>query len=118
MSQDRKMRWTVKGKRPAFNEQSIDRLFSMVMALTSEMAVLRHRVDSMQKLAEQDGWLKDGALENYRPDLGERKDREAWREQFLARIMYVIEEELADLQSGDSEERYWSTVADIEAGDA
>lgn len=118
MSTPKAMRWTVKGKRPAFNEQSIDRLFSMVMALTSEMAVLRHRLDSMQQLAQQDGWLKEGALEAYVPPLEEREEREEWREKFLSRVMYLIEEELADLQSGASEERYWSTVADIETGDA
>lgn len=118
MADKRNMQWTVTGKRPAFNEENVDRLFSMVMALTSEVAVLRHRLDSMQKLSEANGWLADGALEDYTPDLPERQDREAWREGFLARIMYVMEEELADLEAGESEERYWSKISDIETGDA
>jgi len=118
MTTKRQMPWTVKGKRPSFNEDSVDRLFSMVMALTSEVAVLRHRLDSMQKLAERHGWLGDDALESYMPDLEERKDREAWREAFIARILYVFEEELADLEAGESEERYWAKIADIEGGDA
>lgn len=118
MPDKRDMQWTVTGKRPAFNEENVDRLFSMVLALTSEMAVMRHRMDSMQKLAEANGWLADGALEAYMPDLPERKDREAWREGFLARVMYVMEEELADLEAGESQESYWSKIADIETGDA
>ncbi|MEM6681268.1 MAG: hypothetical protein AAF607_03410 [Pseudomonadota bacterium] len=114
----RQLPWTVKGKRPQINEDSVDRLFSMVMALTSEVAVLRHRLDSMQKLAQNHGWLDREALENYLPDSEERREREAWREAFISRVLYVFEEELANLEGGESTERYWSKIADVESGDA
>ncbi|MEM7570899.1 MAG: hypothetical protein AAF337_13990 [Pseudomonadota bacterium] len=81
---EKTMQWTVTGKRPELNTpDTVDRLFSMVMALTGEVGVLRHRLDSMQKLAEANGWLADGALEAYTPELDEREDREAWREAFF-----------------------------------
>lgn len=113
------MQWTVKGKRPELNDPAaLDRLFSMVMALTSEVAVLRNRLDSMQKLAEANGWLADLALENYTPDVAERGEREAWREAFLGRVLYIFEEELADLQRGATSENYWKAIEDIEKGDS
>lgn len=116
---DKQMQWTVTGKRPELNDpNTVDRLFSMVMALTSEVGVLRHRLDSMQKLAEANGWLQDGALEGYMPDIDERKDREAWREAYLSRVLYIFEEELADLKRGETSEKYWETIADIETGDS
>ncbi|MEO0412229.1 MAG: hypothetical protein AAF221_10380 [Pseudomonadota bacterium] len=116
---DKQMQWTVTGKRPELNDpNTVDRLFSMVMALTSEVGVLRHRLDSMQKLAESHGWLAADALENYMPDLDERKDREAWREAFLGRVLYIFEEEMADLERGETKEAYWNTIEDIEKGDS
>ncbi|MEM9288870.1 MAG: hypothetical protein AAGA36_11070 [Pseudomonadota bacterium] len=114
-----KMQWTVTGKRPDINSpEAIDRLFAMVMALTGEVAVLRHRLDSMQKLAETHGWLAQEALEAYTPDLPERESREAWRQDFLSRVLYIFEEELADLKGGETADSYWQTIADIEKGDS
>jgi hypothetical protein len=111
------MRDTVKGKRPAFHDNaSIDRLISMVLALTSDVAVLRDRLATLEALGRDAGWLKDGAIDAYVPSLDERKQREASRDAMLARLFHVLKEELDDLHPGEQGD-YWETIGKIERGE-
>lgn len=109
---------TVKGKRPEFHDNaSVDRLVAMVLALTSEVAVLRDRLVTVEALGRQAGWLPEGAVEGYQPDLAERQDRDAWREAYLGRVFHVLREELDDLEQGRTAEDYWTTIGRIERGE-
>lgn len=106
---------TARGKRPAFHENaSIDRLVSMVLALTSELSVLRDRVDTLELLGTQAGWLADGAVESFVPDLPLRERREAAREAYLGRVLHIMQAEIDGL---GRDEDYWATIGEIE-GDA
>ena len=108
---------TVRGARPRFHEDaSTDRLVAMVLALTSEVAALRHRLDSFQSLAERNGWLTEGALDAFDPDLPERESRERWREDMLKRVFHIVEQELAELRRGEDAAGYWRAVDDVERG--
>jgi hypothetical protein len=108
----------VRGQRPAFHEQgSIDRLVAMVLALTAEVSVLADRVRTLEALGARAGWLEDGAVDGYRPDLPEREARERAREALVGRVLAIVDEELADLADGDSEGEYWRRVRAIEAGE-
>jgi hypothetical protein len=118
MSDRTQLRRTVKGKRPAFHDNtSVDKLISITLALASEVSVLRDRLATLQKLGEDAGWLKEGAVEAYVPGKAERVSREAQREEYLQRLFYVMKEELDDLQGDDSADGYWSTIGKIERGD-
>lgn len=109
---------TARGKRPRFHEQdSIDRLVAMVMALTSEVSVLRDRLDTVETLGQRAGWLGSGAVDGYVPDLDERKAREARREAYLSRVFAVMKAEIAELEGEASEDRYWQTIDAIERGE-
>lgn len=109
---------TVRGKRPDIHaDPASDRLIAMVLALASEMSVLKDRLASMQALAERHGWLAAGAVDGYVPDLEERGAREREREAFLDRIFHVLKEELSDLEQGETRESYWRAVEGIERGE-
>ena len=110
---------TVRGARPRFHQdETNDRLISMVLTLTSELAVLRHRLDDFQRLAEEHGGRKEGELEAFRPELEERKRRESWREDMLDRVFYVVEQELSELRRGEDKDRYWQAVGESEMGES
>ena len=105
---------TARGKRPAFHENgAIDRLVAIVMALTSEVSVLRDRVDTMELLGSQSGWLGQGAVDAFVPDLATRERREAAREAYLGRVLHILRAEVEGLER---DEDYWTAIGEIEAG--
>jgi hypothetical protein len=108
----------VSGARPAFHaEPAIDRLVAMVLALTRENSILRDRFDTLEILAEQAGWLQPGAIDAYVAPLDVRQRREASREAMIGRVLAIMSEEIADLEAGATDDRYWATIEGIERGE-
>lgn len=109
---------SVRGKRPRIHDDpAIDRLVAMVLTLAQEVSVTRDRLDSLQRLAEANGWLAGGALESFVPDLPERQRREARRDDMLARIFHVLHEEIDQLQDDATDSDYWATIRAVESGE-
>lgn len=83
---------TAKGTRPEFfDDPAIDQLFAIVTALAAEASVAFDRIDTLERLLEQQGTLSPGAVEAYRPnddavDAGRRR-----REELLQRVFAVFE---------------------------
>jgi hypothetical protein len=108
---------TVRGKRPEFHDNaSIDRAIAMMLTLAQEVSVLRDRVDTLEQLGTQAGWLKPGAADRYAPPPEVKAAREARREAYLDRLFYILREELEDLERGDTEEAYWKAAEISEKG--
>lgn len=105
---------TVKGRRPAFHENAaVDRLIAMMMAMASELSTLRDRIETLEALGADAGWLQPGAVDAYAPDTPERARRDASREAMLARLFYVLEEELDDITHGETDDTYKAAIARI-----
>ncbi|MBD2677247.1 MULTISPECIES: hypothetical protein [Nostoc] len=86
---------TAKGKRPVYLEnQQVDKLLAMVMALTGEVSVLRDRLDTIERLLEVKGILSASEIEGYQPDAQVINEREKWRAEYIARVLRVVQEEL------------------------
>lgn len=101
-----------RGKRPAFHENaSVDRLVTIVLALASEVSVLRDRLDTVELLGARAGWLPDGAVDGFIPDQATRERREAAREAYLDRALHILKAEIEGLER---DEDYWASVAEIE----
>ena len=87
-----------KGKRPVyFDEPQIDKLLAIVMALTSEVSVLRERLDTLERLAQAKGILLIEEIEAYQPDDQDAKEREQWRADYIARVLRVVQEDLVSI---------------------
>ena len=86
-----------KGKRPTFfpDEPAADRLLTMVMALATDVAALRERLDTVECLAEQKGLVLGEEIESYEPSIEDRERREAWRQAFMDRLLQVLADEVA-----------------------
>ena len=81
-------RGNLKGRNPHFfDDPNIDRLIGMVMELASEVSVLRDRLDTHERLAAKSNIYDIKAVEGFIPSEKEAKDRDAWRSQFLDRIL-------------------------------
>lgn len=103
-----------KGRRPYFFEnQETDMLVAMLMAVAGELAVTRDRLDTLERLLEEHGTLNREALENYAPDSDVMEQREAWREEYLERILRIIHHELESQKSGESDNGYERVVEEL-----
>jgi len=91
-------------KRPRpyfFDDPAIDKVLAITMAVAGELAVTRERLDTLERIMQQKGALEPAEIESFSPDAGAEAERSAWRDDYVARILRVIEEELATLDAKD-----------------
>ena len=79
-----------------FDDPNTDRLLSMVLELSQEVAVLRERLDSHERVSEAKGGFGVADIEGYEPDEKTLAEREAWRGRFLERLMAPAKADYAE----------------------
>jgi glucuronate isomerase len=80
------------------NETDIDRLMAIVLALVSEVASIRERLDTHERIAAEGEAPSVDRVEAYRPDPGTEEAREAWRDAYIRRLFRVITEDVEALR--------------------
>jgi hypothetical protein len=76
-----------KGKRPQFfDDPAIDQMMTFLIELTTEVAVLRERQDTVERLLDQHGSVTRAAIEAYRAPPEVEAERTAAREAYLKRV--------------------------------
>lgn len=84
---------TSKGKRPIyFEDPQSDKLLAIVMALTGEVAVLRERLDTLERLLATKGIVSISEIEAYQPDDRAANERSQWRAEYIGRVLRVVQE--------------------------
>ena len=63
-----------------------DTLLGMVMALTSEVAVLRERVDAHERLSAQGQSLAPAGVNSFQPDEAAQRERAAARQRLIDKV--------------------------------
>lgn len=105
-----------KGERPRyFEDPAIDKVLSITMALAGEVAVLRDRVDTIERLAESGQAISRAAIDGYQPDESVRSERDAWRETFLSVVLRSVHQELEELERKVDRQPYENAVETVEA---
>lgn len=105
-----------KGKRPEpHRDGSTDRLISMIVALTAEVAALRQRLDSVERVAEQKGAFAQADVEDFRPDPEASLAQDELRRRIIENVFYLVTKELRDLREGATPESYDAAVSAIAA---
>jgi hypothetical protein len=85
--------------RPKYLEAAdIDKVMAVLLALTSELAALRERVDSHERLAAEGKVATVDQVEAFMPDRATETQREAWRDAYLRRLFRVITEDVEALR--------------------
>lgn len=113
MAEKIRLKRRAKGARPHFfPDPTSDKLLSMVMALAGEVSVLRDRLDTMERIIDKGELPRREAIEAYAPSAEVRAERDAWREEFLNRVLRVVH---AELEAGpdDTAEGYEAAVRSV-----
>jgi hypothetical protein len=104
-----------KGARPQFfADPAVDRVLSITLALAGEVAVLRERLDSLERLLEAGEPVSRAALDAYRPDEAAATERDRWRERFLEVVLRAVHQEREALERRAAETPYEHAVAMVE----
>ncbi|GAB5459889.1 MAG: hypothetical protein Hens3KO_29190 [Henriciella sp.] len=108
---------TVRGKRPSFFDQpGVDYLMAMTTALIQEVAVLRDRVDLIERVADSKGIVLNDDVEGFELDEAALMEREAWRNAYMSRIFAVFEQEQAELAAKETRKSYQATLDEVARG--
>lgn len=87
-----------RGQRPEyFEDPSVDKVLSITMALAGEVAVMRDRIDTIERLLETGETVTRTSIDAYQPDASVRDERDAWRETFLDVVLRRIHQEREEL---------------------
>lgn len=87
-----------KGKRPYFFEdRQTEQLLNIVMAVAGEVAVMRERLDTVERLLEEKGSLTRDDIERWTPDADAARERQLWHQEYIARILRIIQQEREDI---------------------
>ena len=90
---------TAKGKKPQyFSDPTIDKLLSMVLTLMGELSVTRDRLDTVERLIEQNGLFKVDDIEGYDIPEDVNQVRMERRSAYIARVLKSVQDELDALQ--------------------
>ena len=81
-----------------FNEGDIDRVMAILLALVSEVAAIRDRLDTHERIAQAREVPAPDRVEAYQPEPSVEEDREAWRDAYIRRLFRVITEDVEALQ--------------------
>lgn len=91
-----------KGKRPAFLEDPAqDRILSILMAVAGEVSVVKHRLDTVERLLEQKGSITRADIDAYVPDKEAAYDRGLMTKEYVARIMRGVQQDMESIQAAD-----------------
>ena len=79
-----------KGRRPSFFEDpAIDQVMTFVLELATELAVVRERLDTVERLLDAKTAITRQDIEDYRADPEVAEERAAWREAYLKRVLRI-----------------------------
>jgi hypothetical protein len=83
-----------KGKRPFFFENpDTERVMNITLALMQEVAVMRERLDTVERLLERDGSVTRAAIEAYEPNREEAAERGLLMQEFIARCLRILQQD-------------------------
>jgi hypothetical protein len=90
-------------ERPSyFDAADVDRVMAVLLALVSEVAAIRDRLDTHERLADAGQAPSVAAVEAYRADGPAEAEREVWRDAYIRRLFRVITEDVEALRRDET----------------
>jgi hypothetical protein len=79
---------TSKGRRPNFfDDPAIDQMMTFMLELMTEVAVVRERLDTVERLLDANDSVSRAEIEAYRANADVEAERVAWRNAYFQRVM-------------------------------
>lgn len=89
-----------KGMRPYFfDDPAVERVLSITMAVATEVAVLRERMDTIERLIEAGTPVSKANIDAFKPSDDAARERQEWHAAYIARIMRIVQQELQALEN-------------------
>jgi hypothetical protein len=80
-----------KGRRPLFmRDPDVDKLLAMIMAMAGEIALLRGRLDTHERLLATRKPVTPETIESFIPDAASEAARETQRQAMLTRVFRIL----------------------------
>ncbi len=94
-----------KGKRPYFHDDpAVERVLNITLAIAGEVAVMRERIDTIERILEKKGLVLQEEIENYIPDSKEvEEQRQEWHSEYISRILRIVQQEMEELENPDKD---------------
>jgi hypothetical protein len=93
-----------KGKRPFFlDDPAVERVLSVTMAIATELAVTRERLDTVERLLEQKKPITKKNIDNYLATDEIAKERQEWQSDYIARILRIFHQEIDAAREKDTD---------------
>ncbi|MEM8987826.1 MAG: hypothetical protein AAGC95_14005 [Pseudomonadota bacterium] len=93
-----------KGKRPYFfKDPDVERVLNITMAVAGEVAVLRQRLDTVERLLDRNGAVTRADIEAFSPSPAESDERGQWTQEYVARILRIVQQENEAIAKGAEE---------------
>lgn len=91
-----------KGKRPKYlGTPAEEHLLSMVMVLAEELAVMRERSDTLERLLDKYGVVNRSEIEHYEPGRETGQARQKQHLQFTSRLFRSLRQEVDTMKGSD-----------------
>ena len=109
--------WVAKGKPPQFHDDpTVDHLMAMVVALTSELSILRDRLDTQERLAQARGVFSPAEVDEFLPAPETVQERSAQRTRLMRKVFRVLKEDLARYENQDKNTNFDKVFEEINDG--
>ena len=103
-----------KGARPYFFEdKAVERVLNITMAVAGEVAVMRERLDTIERLLAAKGILSNAEIEAYIPTDSEAEERQKLHAEYISRILRIVQQEVETLQQDPENNLPMEEVAEI-----
>lgn len=90
-----------KGARPWFlADPDVERVMNITLVLMQEVAVLRERLDTVERLLERDGKITRATIEAFAPTKDEAAERGAWTQEYIARVLRILQQDREAIARG------------------
>ena len=105
------------GRRPEFTgDPMVERLFGITLALVSELAVTRERLDTVERLLQRGKLMNREDLERFQPSSEEAAERGELQQQYLGQIFRVLLQDTAQAQHVALSDALWCSVRRVRSG--
>lgn len=84
-----------------FDDPAIDRVIVIAMTLAQEVGVTVERLDTLERVLEAKGLVTGNDLRQYEPGADVEADRMRWHQEFVTRLLGVLEQEYQSLNRDD-----------------
>lgn len=89
-----------RGKRPYFfDDPAVERVLAITMAVAQEVAVLRERLDTIERLLERKGGVSRADIDAFEPDQDAATQRAEWSRMYIARVLRIVQQEVEALNA-------------------